>query len=1351
MRRLLRRLAKILAWIAGLAIAIPALPVVAVLIVANTPPGQRWLAALVTDASGGMVRISGLSGRFPDRLAIAHLAVADAHGPWITLTDTKLDWSPAALLHRTFAVSDLAATEVQVLRLPQSTPSTPATPSKPSANLLPVTVSLARLHIGRLVLDQPVAGAAATLSAQGSAQVQRLDLADLPNHTDGQVQLDLQRLDAPGTYRLTADLSPARIAATLNAREPAGGLLSQLGKLPNLGAIAADLTLGGPQNAVALNLTLSAGQLHASAQGPIDLVHQAADLRVAATAPAMAPRPDLSWRSVAIDAQLHGQFEKPDAQATVRINGLAAGGATVAAASFDVSGNQGAVSLTGALDGLRIPGPHPDLLAGAPLRIAANLRLDVPGRPARIRLDHPLLEADTEATLDPDIHATLHANLPDLAPFGALGGIALAGHAAVTATAAQQGDTTTVVAQGTVGVTGGMAPLPGLIGNDASIAATARLSGQDFLLDQLSVAGRTLSAEASGSDRNGTLSLAYRAALSDLSVIQPSLSGDLAVQGHAEGPETGLALAADITGHVAARGFSSGELQAHVAAQGLPGVPTVSITGGGQLAGAPLAIDAAAQRAADGTLSLRITKLDWQSLHADGAMDLPAGATLPQGKLQLGMADLGQLRPFVGLPVSGSLQASLDLPPAGAPAAIALQARDIGTPGNTVRSLDLKGTLAEPLGARIADLTLTADGIAAAGATGRVTLTAKGPQDAVATRLDADLRDPSGTPARVAAAATLNATGRGILLSSLTADWHGLNASLLAPAQIDLARGAAVNRLRLALNDATIDLAGRLSPTLDATLAVRNVTPALLKPFAPDLSAEGLLQADARLTGSSAAPSGNIRLTADRLRLLTASGRFLPPASLTAQADLAGGDARLTVRASAGNSTFTVTGTAPLQLSRPLALHVGGSINLDLLEPILLAQGRSVRGTVALDASLAGTAQTPVLGGSLRLANGEVHDFTQGIHITSLSALIDLQGDTLRLTSVTGHAGAGTIGASGTVGVLAPGLPTNLALNAHNARLLASDLMTATIDAGLTIQGQLDTGMAIAGTVHIDSADIRVPDKLPPSIARLDVIRPGEKPPPPPSPGPPITLAITVQAPNPIFIRGRGLYAVLEGNMKVSGTVAKPVPQGQLTMQRGTFSVVGTTLTFTRGQVQFAGSLNDPLIDFVAQSQTATVLATLEVTGTASNPQIKLSSNPPLPQDEVLSQLLFGQSTSQLSPFQLAEIAQALAQFGGLDVTSPLSQLRNVLGLDRLTVGGGGATGTTPTLEAGKYVARGVYVGARQGLGGGTTTNSSGQTTTGTQTQATVQIDLTKHLKAQANVGSGPGANAVGLTYQFDY
>lgn len=219
--------------------------------------------------------------------------------------------------------------------------------------------------------------------------------------------------------------------------------------------------------------------------------------------------------------------------------------------------------------------------------------------------------------------------------------------------------------------------------------------------------------------------------------------------------------------------------------------------------------------------------------------------------------------------------------------------------------------------------------------------------------------------------------------------------------------------------------------------------------------------------------------------------------------------------------------------------------------------------------------------------------------------------------------------------------------------------------------------------------------------------------------------------------------------MHLQGSTANLIPSGGFTLRRGAISLAGETLTFSTGKVSFdGGSLTDPSLDFTSTQSANDVTATLAITGTASNPKITLSSTPSMPQDEVLSYLLFGQSAVSLGPLQIAEIAATLASLAGAGpaISNPLDSLRVAAGLDRLGIGAGSQ------LQAGRYIARNVYVGAQQSV-------------TGTGTQAVVEVDITKQLKLQATAGTssnstaqsatGGGASStgtgVGITYQFEY
>ena len=190
-------------------------------------------------------------------------------------------------------------------------------------------------------------------------------------------------------------------------------------------------------------------------------------------------------------------------------------------------------------------------------------------------------------------------------------------------------------------------------------------------------------------------------------------------------------------------------------------------------------------------------------------------------------------------------------------------------------------------------------------------------------------------------------------------------------------------------------------------------------------------------------------------------------------------------------------------------------------------------------------------------------------------------------------------------------------------------------------------------------------------------------------------------------------------------------------MVRGNLSIAGQTLNFDKGEVGFSGgSLTDPSLDFVATSANSAMSASLSITGRASNPKITLSSTPELPQDEVLAQLLFHRSSTSLSPFQLAAIAGSLAELSGATSGSgdPLGGIRQGLGLEQLSIGTG-ANGSA-ALQVGRYVAPGVYLGAQQGAG----TNSS---------QAKIEIDIAKGLKAVGTVGTGTNATPGATPAEF--
>jgi len=1400
---------------------------------------------MVPSLTGHTVELEGLSGRFPDRLRVRRLALTDAQGAYLTVEGVTLDWSPLRLLHRVFDVSrlDVARADFQRQPLPSK--------AKSSSSGLPVQIVLREFHIDRLMIAPAVArtatGETFVVAAQGTAT--------LASYTTGSATLAVQRLNGLGQYNLDAAVEQEQLRAKIKVDEPPGGLISSLAGISQVGSLKIDASLKGPRNAAATQVAVAAGPMRANVQGTLDLVHSAADLTVNAAAPAMTPRPDVTWQSVALDAHVQGPFTAPNINGRMEAAALQAFGTGIGKLTAEMAGNAGRLRLQASLDGLTLPGQDPSLFAGAPLVIDATAQLNAAGRPVEFSLHHPVIDAHGTARTSGPLQADVSLNLPQLAPVAKLGGPSLQGQSALQLHLAQHAATTDIALTGTLGVTGGLPQATALLGSAAHIDLAASLTGHDAVLQHLEVTGRRVDVAAHGGLVNNVADLHWTVHLADLAAVAPMLSGKLEAQGQVRGPETDLTATADLSGHVAVRGTQSGPISVKVRAEGLPSAPHGTLTAQGALLGAPVDLALAVHKQ-DGGLQVAIQRAAWKSLDATGDLALPKGATVPIGQMHLAMLRLADLQPLLGRPISGSIDASVHADNAAAKIAVNVQRASV--PGTaSIGSIVLNTTITSPLHDPALDGTLTMKQIEAASISGSARLTARGSISALALTLVADAPALSGAPARINTTATLDATARRLTVASLTADWKQQPVRLLAPAGIDFANGLTIDRLRLGLRQAVFELQGRASPTLDLTANLQNLPASLASVADPSLHATGTIAANARLTGTTARPQGTIRLTASRVRLSSGPGAAMPPADLTANvvlngqsarvdsrltmgqalltvagtapigagamdltanlrnlpaslasvadpslhasgtiaanahltgttarpegtirltasgvrvstgpgaampaADLTanavlnGQSARVDTRLNVGPSHFTVTGTAPLGAGA-MDLRTAGQIDLAMLDPVLTAEGRRVRGILTLDTTVRGTTAAPLITGTARLSRGSADDFTQGMHFSNITAELRADGQRLQLAQFIGHAGPGTLSGSGTID-LRPPMPVHLQFVASNAQPISSDIVTARLDSRLTITGDVAGTVSVDGTVFVRGADVQVPEKLPASVVNLPVRFAGQPPPPKPTTSRAglttstnVALHITVSAPQQVFIRGRGLDVELGGRIQVGGTASAPQLTGGLQMRYGTLSVVGTTLTFSSGTIDFTGaSLSNPSINLIATTTTSTTVATLTVSGSAQDPKITLSSVPQLPQDEILAALLFHQSTSTLSPFQIAQIGAALASFSGATsgIGNPLDNMRKSLGLDRLGVGTS-ATGA-PTVQAGRYVARGVYVGAQQ-------------TATGSGTQAIVQVDLAKGLRLETTAGTGSttatgassGGNAasVGLRYQFQY
>lgn len=546
--------------------------------------------------------------------------------------------------------------------------------------------------------------------------------------------------------------------------------------------------------------------------------------------------------------------------------------------------------------------------------------------------------------------------------------------------------------------------------------------------------------------------------------------------------------------------------------------------------------------------------------------------------------------------------------------------------------------------------------------------------------------------------------------------------------------------------DGRIILNAEGGPALNVNAKARAIPAAIANAFSPGLGARGTISGDVTATGTPQAPAVRYSLRWADAAVSQTTGAGVAAVDITAQGTFQDGRVTVDTRLSGGGGiSLSGGGSVVITGDRPLDLKFNGSFPFSVLAGQLAAQGFVLQGTGRVDLAVGGPAASPAITGTFATSGAQLIDVRRNLAINNLAANVALDGRTARLSGINGTLSTGgTVSVDGTVGIEpGSGFPADITVRLAKAAYADGTLFAVTADGTLTLTGPLTSGPTLAGAVTLVKSAITVPAKLPSSLSSIDirhrnapadVLRQMEEIRPKQAQGSsnPMKLDLRINAPNGIFVRGRGIDAELGGELTIAGTAIAPQVSGGFEMRRGRIVILTKRLDFTRGDITFGGGLV-PVLDMSADTTSGQTTITVGVTGLADDPTIAFTSSPALPQDEVLAQLIFGQSMSRLSPLQIAQLADAVSQLAGGGSTSLLQTLRSNLGVDDLDINTD-STGQT-TVSVGRYINNRTYIQVEQGGQNGA--------------QATINLDVGRGVKLKAGAGSEGGT--AGIFYEKEY
>ncbi len=552
------------------------------------------------------------------------------------------------------------------------------------------------------------------------------------------------------------------------------------------------------------------------------------------------------------------------------------------------------------------------------------------------------------------------------------------------------------------------------------------------------------------------------------------------------------------------------------------------------------------------------------------------------------------------------------------------------------------------------------------------------------------------------------------------------------------------------LGGGSVTASGTVGRRLDINVNLSELPLAIANAFAPDLGLTGRLSGTATATGPVSNPAAQFNVSGSGISALPLQDAGVGPLSVNASGSYANGGVNISsARAEGSGLSVTASGFVPLS-GGGLDVSVNANAPLSLANSFVASRGASFDGNVTADIRATGSLANPSITGSVRSNGFSARDPLSNLSLTNGQLSASLDGNRVVINQLSATLGEGTVSVSGSIG-LGAGFPADLTFVANNARYADGRLVAVTFSANLGITGPLTAGPTVTGTVNIDRAEITVPTRLSGTAALMEVAHfytppdvletlrrahagpfadTGEGEGGTGASG--LTLDVTIDAPRRIFVRGRGIDAELGGQVRVTGPISDIQPVGEFNLIRGRINILTQRIELTEGRVTLFGDLN-PVIRLIAETSRDSVTVRVIVDGPANDPQVRFESSPDLPQDEVLSQLIFGRSIDDLSAFQLAQLAAAVAELAGVGTgPSIIDQVRAFSGLDNLEIITTEFGGTA--VEAGRYIADNVYVGVRAGP---------------RSTGITVNVDITRGLKARAETYTDE--STIGLYYEREY
>ncbi len=367
-------------------------------------------------------------------------------------------------------------------------------------------------------------------------------------------------------------------------------------------------------------------------------------------------------------------------------------------------------------------------------------------------------------------------------------------------------------------------------------------------------------------------------------------------------------------------------------------------------------------------------------------------------------------------------------------------------------------------------------------------------------------------------------------------------------------------------------------------------------------------------------------------------------------------------------SSIELTGNIYPREGWRMDLNLAADIGLEILSEF--DKEINASGVTTARISITGTTQDPALTGALEIDNGFFRHFSFPNSLTDITALVSFKNKNITLQSLQANSSGGKLTAGGSAVLKGYSFQTyRFDLYAERIRIHFPEGLRSTVDAELHLQGQSDASYLVGEINVLQGLYVRSFEETPdlftyarvPSFAGLPGAAAAKNP---------IKLNIRIRSDGNLMVRNNFANVSSSADLNLIGTLDNPVLVGRLDVTEGTITFRDREYKVTRGSLDFQNPYRiEAQMTFFAETRVREYNIALNFTGTFDRIYHEISSDPPLPRDDIYALLGGGYTRSTVQDTAALIAGQQLSDFIASPITSPLErEFKRVFGLERFQI-----------------------------------------------------------------------------------